>query len=103
MRSAICLLLLLGGLMQFAAGIDVAIPSAAPTRVAESPWRRTKDGWQRADRWPGAARSTEPMEWLGLFAVGGPASFPHPLIVALLLLLTSLLFLLAFSNEAHAK
>ena len=95
-RSVICLLIVLSGLAYYSTKIDLELPMVAPRRVAESPWRRTKDGWQRSDRWPGAASSNQPMQLLGGFAIS-PASLPHPLIVALLLLLPSLLLLVAFS------
>jgi hypothetical protein len=100
MRCAIGLLLFLGGLIWCAARIDVSESSFAPQRIVESPWRRTTDGWQRADRWPGATTSTESMGLLLSDFTLGRASLPHPAIVALLLLLPSLLFLLAFSPPA---
>lgn len=95
-RCVICLVIVLSGLVFYASKIDVEVPTIAPQRIAESPWRRTKDGWQRSDRWPGAASSNQPMEFLSGAAIGR-GSLPHPLIVALLLLLPSLVSLLAFT------
>ena len=105
MRCVLCLLLFIGGLVWCATRIDVVGSTIPRQRVADSHWRRTKDGWQRADRWPGDPLLAEPLESLGGFAIPR-ASLPHPLTVALLLLLPSLLFLFAFSpasNETHTK
>lgn len=102
-RCVVCLMLLLSGLMCCAARIDVEGSSVGPARIAGSSWRRTKDGWQRSDRWLLGANSTSadaliPEGHLSL----GRLSLPHPLIVALLLLLPSLFFLLAFAPVSTA-
>ena len=76
--------------------IDVDASTIPRQRVVDSDWRRTKDGWQRADQWPGEPLLAESMESLCGLAIPR-ASLPHPLIVALLMLLPSLLFLFAFS------
>ena len=101
-RCVVCLMIVLCGLMVYAVQVDVELPGIAPQQAAVSPWRRTKDGWQRSDRWPGAVSLNQSMELLGGFAIGR-ASLPHPLIVALLLLLPSLLFLVAFSSAPAAS
>jgi hypothetical protein len=99
MRCVACLMLLLGGIIWCAARIDPGESIGTPPRVVDSPWRRTKDGWQRADGWPGSALRVEPIESLGAFDIDR-VSLPHPLIVGLMQLSASLFFLLAFAPNA---
>ena len=106
MRHAILLLLCVGLLGWCGARIETAAPTASPpdtvasTDTLASPWRCAKDGWQRIDAWPGG-------EILAQSALAGCSlpffrtPLPHPLIAALLLLLSSLWLLLAFDVSAR--
>jgi len=96
MRPAVGLLLLLLGTLWIGARIDPGYSADANARIIESPWRRTKDGWQRTDDWPPSGLAAAPTAPSGT-ALRNLASLPNPLLVALLLLFSSLWFLFAFT------
>ena len=99
MRRAACLLLLLLGSLWGLARVEVATPfpaQPAPT----SPWRRTRDGWQRSDRWGGAHDLAIDLDTIDKPPNGLPTPTiapPHPLIWALLEALASAFVLVALS------
>lgn len=93
MRYVGCLLLLLIAALWGLAHVEVDSPAAAAVPL-DSPWRRTRDGWERSDAWGNGRLSPDQA---GDPAIGFDASRPHPLLVALLEAMASILVLAAFS------
>lgn len=102
MRRAACLLLLLLGAVWCLTRVEVAIPR--PTQAAlSSPWRRTRDGWQRSDRWAGALDLAADADAIAKAPNTSPTRTlapPNPLLWAALEALAAAFVLVALSPTA---
>ena len=95
MRRILLFSLLLFGAIWCLAHVEVEF-AGSPAQTISSPWRRTRDGWERADRW---LRSPP----AGPFSFGSPSGaqspWLHPLVLAWLETLAALSLLAAFAPE----
>jgi hypothetical protein len=87
-RRVVWLLIAFGGILWMSDPLDAQPPDPVQSPIY-SPWRRTKNGWERSDFWALQRKLSQPPQ-------SETFPMPHPMVLTFFELLASSLVLLAF-------